>query len=463
MNKYSNLVNNSIIFAIGNLGTKVIVMLLVPLYTYTLTRSEYGSADLTTSNINLLLPIVSLSIFEASLRFVMDKSFKVSKVLTNAILVSLLSSIGIVIVTLIIIIVSPNHIRTVTYMSIILFLQMFQVLFAQYLRGIGKIKSFALNGIINALSLAIFNIILLIIFNYKVDGYFLSIIIANIISNIYLICCINPKHFFQKKYIDFQFIKMMLDYSIPLIPNSLMWWIVNTSSRYFIVFFHGVSSNGLFAVSAKIPNIITIFQSIFFQAWQLSAIDEFDQKDRNIFYQQVFSVFSSFMFSLTALVILLIKPIIHIVVSHQFYSSWKFVPFLLIGVLFSSFSSFMGTIYIASKQTNEIMKSSFVGSIANLLACLVFVPTIGVNGAAIASAVSFILIFLYRYRDIEKKINLKINLNTIFLSTVLLILEIISLYTIEFLTVVPVLVLLFFNKDKIKTMMNYFKNKQKSV
>ncbi|MFU2181495.1 lipopolysaccharide biosynthesis protein [Streptococcus pluranimalium] len=463
MGKYKNLLNNSIIFAIGNLGTKTIVMLLVPLYTYTLTTAEYGTADLITSIINLSLPVASLSIFEATLRFVMDKSMDQLKILNSALAVTGAGSLLIVFVLIFVNFLFKEQRILVNYLSIILILQMFQTLFAQYLRGIGKVKIFAANGILNAVILAVSNLLFLFILKMKIDGYFLSIIFANFISNIFLLAHIDVKKIFSYRKIDTPFIKYMLNYSIPLIPNSLMWWIVNTSSRYFILFFSGVEANGLFAVSAKIPSIITIFQSIFFQAWQLSAIDEFNNKERNKFYQQVFNVFSCFMFLITAIVILFIKPIIYFAVSSAYYLSWKYVPFLLIGVLFSSFSSFMGTLYVASKETNEIMKSSFIGALANILTCLILVPKFGANGAAIASAFSFIFIFLYRVNDIYKKISFKIDLKQIALSTFILILEILILYYVDFLTIIPVLILIILNYKRISFLVGFIKNRGKSI
>ena len=43
----------------------------------------------------------------------------------------------------------------------------------------------------------------------------------------------------------------MLKYSAPLIPNTLMWWFINSSSRFAIGYFSGLEANGLYAVSTK--------------------------------------------------------------------------------------------------------------------------------------------------------------------------------------------------------------------
>ena len=71
--KYKKLVKNSVVFFIGNLGSKVITFLIVPFYTYYLTTAEYGTADLVTTTVNLLVPFAMVGMNEAVLRFTVSK------------------------------------------------------------------------------------------------------------------------------------------------------------------------------------------------------------------------------------------------------------------------------------------------------------------------------------------------------------------------------------------------------
>ena len=80
-NKYKLLLKDTFIFAIGSLGSKVILFFLVPLYTNYLTTAEYGTADLVSTFSTLLVPIVSLSIERAVIRFGMKQGLEKEKVL----------------------------------------------------------------------------------------------------------------------------------------------------------------------------------------------------------------------------------------------------------------------------------------------------------------------------------------------------------------------------------------------
>ena len=84
MGKYKRLAGDTLLFAIGNLGSKLILFLLVPLYTNYLTKAEYGTAELIYTASNLIMPVTSMVIFDAVLRFMLDKNIDRKSVILNA-------------------------------------------------------------------------------------------------------------------------------------------------------------------------------------------------------------------------------------------------------------------------------------------------------------------------------------------------------------------------------------------
>lgn len=427
MGTYKKLIGNSFIFALGNLGSKLVSILLVPLYTYYLTTTEYGTVDLITTTTSLLLPIISLSIFDAVLRFTMDKSQPTDSVFTNALVVT---SIG----TLIVLLTYPvlSYLNTfgdlLSFMYLILILQAFQSLSAQFVRAIGKVKIFALNGIIMTIVTGIMNIVLLVYLDMGIAGYLLATVFSNLISIIYLTIVGKTYKYINLKKVNKALTKTMLSYCIPLIPNALMWWIMNASSRYFILFFVGASANGLFAVANKIPSLLSILNQIFGQAWQLSAIEEYDSKNKSKFYSEIFNYFSMFMFLATSAILIVIKIGLDFAVAPEFYIAWKYVPFLLLGVVFSSFSSFLGTNYIAAKKTGGVFRTSIIGGIINVVSNLIFVPLIGTNGAGLSTMISFFVIWIIRVYDTKQFIDMKLNLKILITNLLIIAVQISVLY-----------------------------------
>ncbi|MFW7385515.1 lipopolysaccharide biosynthesis protein [Vagococcus fluvialis] len=458
MSNYKKLVSNSIIFAIGNLGSKLIIIFLVPFYTYYLTTQEFGIVDLATNTINMLLPIISLSIFDSVLRFSMDNNEDRREVLTNGVVITTLGAI--ISIILFLLFITKNSIFY--YMIIILILQSYQSLFSQYIRAIGQVKVFAVNGILTAVALSLANIIFISFYKLGIDGYLLSMVISTLISCIYLIIRSSLAKDFSLACFNKNLVKQMILYSLPLIPNSFMWWIINASNRYFIVYFISLEDNGLFSVASKIPSVLAIFQMIFFQAWQLSAIDEFGSKSQNSFFSKVFEIFSSFMIIITSFIFIFLNPIVKILLSSSYFDSWKFVPFLLMGTLFSSFSSFFGTNYIAAKKTKGALLSSIVGSITNIFLCLLLIPIIGTNGAGIATMFSFLFMWLYRVLDTKNMVEISLNKRKLILQITLLFAQILMLYKgFIILNVIIFLLLLITNISIVKIIIKKFLNKIK--
>lgn len=422
MTAFKKLISNSAIFAVGNLGSKIISILLVPLYTYYLTPSEYGMIDLITVTSSLVLPLLTLSIYDAVLRFIMDKNQKKEVIFSNGLIITVLGTI--VVLSIYIVLNFFNTLEgLLNFLCLIVISQSFQTLCAQFARATGRIKTYAVNGILMALVIGISNIIFLVKFNLGIDGYFYSIIAMNLVSIIYFNLTLRIYKYANFKHINYYTIKEMLVYSVPLIPNALMWWLMNTSNRFFILLFVGIGANGLFAVANKIPSLLSILNSFFFQAWQLSAIEEYESKNKSEFYSRVFYFFSMVMFLGTSAIIVILKPTLNLFVDQEFFQAWIFVPFLLLGNVFASFSGFIGTHYIAAKKTNGVFITSIIGGIVSIIANIIFIPIIGAVGASLSTMISFFTIWILRISDTKKYVDMKIDIKNIVLNILVIVIQ----------------------------------------
>ena len=83
--KSKKLLSDTLLFFIGSIGSKFIQFFLVPLYTYTLSTIEYGTSDLLLTTVNFLMPIFSLQVSDALLRFGLDKKISQIDTITTCI------------------------------------------------------------------------------------------------------------------------------------------------------------------------------------------------------------------------------------------------------------------------------------------------------------------------------------------------------------------------------------------
>ncbi|QUG40598.1 polysaccharide biosynthesis C-terminal domain-containing protein [Psychrobacillus sp. INOP01] len=427
MNRYKKLIANSVIFGIGNFGSKIILILLVPLYTFYLSSSEYGTLDIITITTSMLLPFISLSIYEAVLRFVMDKNISIQSVVTNAFA---MTTIGIFIAILIYPILSYFNVLNglLIYLYLILILQAIEVILSQYTRAIDKVKIYAISGILKTLTLGVSNILLLTVFKQGINGYLYSIIFSNMVSIVYFASNTDLLKNINVSKLNMKLMKNMLVYSIPLIPNAFMWFLMNASNRYFILHYKGVEINGLFAVASKIPALLTIFTSIFGKSWQLSAIEEYNAEDKSKFYTRIFYYYQSFLLLGTSFILVLLKPLLNLIFAEAYYLSWQYIPFLLLSVVFSSFSGFLGTNYIAAKETKGVFKTSLIGGLFSLVLNFILVPILGGIGAGLATMFSFIIIWIIRVYDTKRFIKITINMKNLVTCLLVIIVQITILF-----------------------------------
>ncbi|MBO0429808.1 oligosaccharide flippase family protein [Vagococcus fluvialis] len=460
MNKYKKLFGNSIVFAIGNFGSKFINIIMVPLYTIYLTTENYGTVDLIMTLVSLLLPVFSLCIYEGVLRYAMDKEVDNEVVWTNSLLVQAVMTI----VTLCLYpLLSITSVKKYSILIVLLLvLQLFQILLSQFIRGIGNVIYYSVNGIIMTLIIAISNIIFIAKLDMGVNGYIYSLIIANIFSILFFVISSKIYNYINFKKIDLIFIKESLSFSMPLIPNTLMWWLINSSSRFFIIYFIGTSANGLYAVSNKVPLILTSIIGIFNQAWQMSAIEEYNSEEKNLFYNKIYENFISVLFLATSGIFIILEPLFKYAIGNDFYESWKYVPFLLIGVVFSSFATFLGTNYVAAKKTKGLVITAFYCGLINLSLNVILIPFIGINGASISSMISFFVLWLLRVKDTKSFIELSVSKYEIVLNIMVVLIQTVFLYLFTgilsiLIQIIAFIVLIFINKRFIYNIIYIFK------
>lgn len=168
----------------------------------------------------------------------------------------------------------------------------------QFARCVGYVKLFAYSGFQNTALLVIFNLTFLLGFHWGIVGYVLSTVLADFFTLLFIFWVGNLKHYVKLTGLRRDLAGMMYRFSIPLIPNTLCWWIINLSDRYLITYLleNGEAVNGLYSVAHKIPGFIVMASTVFMQAWQLSAVGEFKSKDKARFYSNVFTTFQMLVF-----------------------------------------------------------------------------------------------------------------------------------------------------------------------
>ena len=409
-NKYSYLSKNILLFTLSGFIPKILSFVLVPIYTNVLTTSEYGIADLITTTVSLLIPIFTLDIQDAVMRYALDEQNKKEEVFSAAMHIIFIGSILVGVGTIIVACFQISsfsgsylfffaimYIITATHNSVTLFC-----------KGIEKVNIIVISSILNSAITLIANILFLTVFHWGLNGYLLANTIGSFVALIY--CFIGAKLYkFVKAHVNKLLLKDMLIFSTPIIFSVIAWWINSSSSRYIITGLLGVGASGLFAIAYKIPNLLAVFQNVFSQAWSISAVKEFDKEDKDGFIGNMYNLISFCMIAVCSIIMLLNVPCSKILYSNEFFEAWIFIPPLLIATVFNAIALFVGSIFTAIKDTKILSLSTIIGSVVTIALNVLLISLFGAYGASIAALIGYSVTLVLRLLFVRKVIHMRIK------------------------------------------------------
>ena len=407
--KYKYFLKNLSIFTISNFITKLLMFLMLPLYTSILTSKEYGTIDMITTTVNLAMPILTLCITEAIIRFTIEENTNKKQILLNSLNIAFKGYILLLLISAVAWLLGME-LKTLILFNIYYLVYTVSSLLTYYLKGLERIKIIGWASVIRVIALILLNCLLLLYFKLSVVGYYASLIISDMIVIIIYICNLKKYKVISNEEKDTALKKEMVKYSKNFVLNSISWWINNASDKYILLLFYDLNITGIYSVAYKIPTIIEFVQAIYSQAWQISAIKEYDKENSAEFFSNMYKIYNIIILFFVCLILIFLKVIAKILFAKEFFIEWKYVPFLLLAILFGALSGFLGSIYAANKDSKMYAKSTAVGAIANIALNFSLIPNFGAQGAAIATCISYITVWILRLVFMKKYIVLDINL-----------------------------------------------------
>ncbi len=456
-NKYNTLLSNTLLISLGTFGSKLLVFFMVRFYTDYLTASQYGTADLITQTANLLFPIISVGITEGVFRFALDSDRSRKSVFSIGFLTITLGAV--LFAAIIPILGLVDNFKGYVWLIVVYTLAAcYHALCSQYIRAIGKTGLFALQGIVNTSLVIILNILFLAgPKNLGITGYVLSVVLADTLCTLFLFIkerlwkCLT-------KNIQKADLTAMLKYSIPLIPTTVFWWITSVSDRYMVTEIINSDANGIYAVSYKLPTLLTLLATVFMQAWQFSAVTEAegDRQEHIDFFSKVWGSFQAVMFIAGSGVIVFAKPAMKLLTTEEFYTAWKYIPLLSIAMIFTAFTNFAGTVYIVNKKSSISFFTALVGAVSNIILNALLIPQIGVQGAAIATVASYVIAFIIRAIVARKYIPFNLySMHIIMNSVIIFVQAAVMIFEIKYWIIIEVILLVLLCVINIKFVLGF--------
>ena len=408
MSKKKDLMKNTIIIFCGKVCTQLISFFLLPLYTGYLATKDYGIVDLITTYVTLLVPIITLELEMSIFRYLVDsrgKDKETKKLMSNNFGVLLIALLIFSILYVIVTSFWKFNFRWLILIDIIICT--FSGNFLQISRGMGRTLDYSISCLITGALTIVSNILLIAVFKLGAFGMITSMALANGVGALYLFIRLKLYKLINFKLMDKKLIKEMYQYSIPLVPNGISWWIVNVSDRTVISYVLGTAANGLYAVSNKFPTILSSLLGVFNLSWSESAALHINSPDRDEFFSDISNTVTKLFTSLGVGMIACMPFIFPLLINSKYNGAFNQIPILVLGAVFNVVVCLYSAVYIAKKMTKQVATVSIIGAIINITINVLFIKYIGLYAASISTAISYFVMMVYRHIDLKKYVNIK--------------------------------------------------------
>lgn len=399
--KTQTLLTGTIIYTVGNFGTKILSFLIVPLYTYYILPDELGTYDLFMTTVSLLSPLLTMRISEATYRWMLEDE-KNSADYLSATCQFLIRNciIGACVIAV------ANHFYPIwncRYFVVILIGDRVLECMQMMLRGFGNRKLYALSGICSTFFLVTFNFIKICCLHQGVTALLQSVIYSQVLT-ILLVLLLERRLRIVKLRGKYRELRLkLLRYAVPLVPSSLCWWVMGLSDRYLIRWLLGSAANGIYAVACKFPSVLQTFFAMFNQAWTDMALAQTgSEEETKAYVGKVFRQVYRLSFGAILFLIPFTKLAAGLIVSDAYKSVSVYTGFLYIGAVFQGFSAFCSVGYLKQKKTRGVAMSSAFGAIVNVVIDFVLIRYIGIFAASLSTFLGFFAMWLIRMREVNK-------------------------------------------------------------
>jgi len=394
------LVRHSAIYGLGGIVSRILGVLLLPLYTRYLRPSDYGAIETLIALSAVLVTVFRLGISSAFFRFYFDETDEAGRTLVvrtsfwfTMASATLALALGVIFATQI------SHVLFGTDHRADLVRASFVGLWAQMnyeqLTSLFRVEERSVSYVIATLANLLVTVAATLVLVVGFDQRALGVIVGNFTGTLVVWAVLLAYRRFQLGLqFDYGLFRRMNHFGLPLVPSALALWAVNFIDRLFLVRLSSVREVGLYSIGVRVASAIVLLLTAFRAAWPAFAYSIEDDDEARETYGYVLT-YLIFVASWLALALGLLSPwIVHVLTTPAFYPASRVVaPLAFSGVAFAGYIVMaIGVGRARRTQFNWIVTG--IGALVNVGLNIALIPPYGMMGAAIATVAAYVVMFL---------------------------------------------------------------------
>lgn len=409
-----NIFKTSFIYFIGQILTKLISFLLLPLYTNYVAVADFGFYDLSISVLGVVVPVIFMEVWTATLRFSLEKETNQEKkmVINNTLIIAIIALS--VYLLLYIIVWSIMKFDLPIWIFAYSFFWLIQLLYLNIARSYGHNSLYASSGVISVFVNCIATITAVIILDGKIETLYIGVIASFIVQVIIIESKLHVAKSFTLKDFDINLCKELALFSFPLSFNSVIHWMLEGFNKIFILAKLGEYANGIYAIGNRLSTVLNLVVSVFLLSWQETIFKITSKSEKANVYDIGINTFIKTIGCALALLLPIVKIAFPYLIGNNYSEAENLIPLLLMSIAMNAICSTITPIFSAEKATKYSMYSKVMMCIANALVILLTIDIIGLYASPIALIIANCVGIISQVIMARKYF--KIHINKIFFS-----------------------------------------------
>lgn len=428
MNKTEKLIKNSGIYLIANFASKLLNVVLVPIYTVYIQSEDFGQVNLLLLFSSIIAIIFSMDVIDAAYRFLLDEKADRQKVITNAIFIYAAGAFLFSVIYFPIVI--EVNLRYGILLGFHILITNFQSLIQQMARGMKYNKIYASSGVLMCLVQGISNIVMIVWFGIGGVSILIAPLIASFVTILYINIGAHVNRMFSIRMIEWKQMSVLIKYGAPVCVGILFNWMIANSGTYILTWVTGTAAlSGIFALANKFPTFINAFTSIFNLAWQETAVEEYGSDKYIEYYNRVLNKFGEANLYAVAVLLPLIAGYFSVMNAGEYASAKAIVPFLLMSNIFGSMQSYLITGYYVVKRTKAIYVNALIAGVITVLLGVVLIPAYEMYGLVASVVLGQMTLFLVTYKNVQNYVAYEIDFKRLLIPLLIVVLAGVIFYS----------------------------------
>jgi O-antigen/teichoic acid export membrane protein len=391
---------HSIIYGLGGLVSRILAVVLLPLYTSYLPPGSFGRVETLTAASAVAVIVLRMGVSTAFFRFYFDHKDPARRLVvvrTSFWFTMTMATVGLV---LSLVFAGPlshaiphfgNHPELVRAAAIGFWAQMNYEQLTSLFRVEERSVAFALASVANVLITIGATIVLIVVLHKGALG----LLVGNFVGTlcVYLVLVAYRREQLGLQF-DRELLRGMQKFGLPLVPSALALWAINFIDRIFVGAYKSQAEVGVYSAAIKIASVITFVMFAFRTAWPAFAYSIEDDRDARHTYAFVLT-YLLVIASWIALALGALAPwITDAMVSHRYHRAQEAIALLAFaGAVYAGYTVLaIGSGRARRTQFNWIVSGS--GAALNIGLNFWLVPRYGMVGAAIATVAAYVGLFL---------------------------------------------------------------------